>query len=261
MPSNIPLAGFHDFFCVLLSGNIFVGKCSVQDKILLPAISKMLTDIDPLFKKYIFFVENKLEKIDAVIATGSNNSARYFEYYFGKYPHIIRKNRNSVALLTSNETEEELTLLANDIFRYFGLGCRNVSKIFIPLNYDFKIFFNAIFGWNNIIHHNKYANNYSYNKAVYLMNKIKIWDNGFLLMKEDVDLSSPVAVLYYEYYQDKKQLNDRLTGNKENIQCIVSNEKIPLPLEEARVRYGKGQHPELWDFSDRVDTMEFLMHL
>lgn len=252
MPSNIPLAGFHDFFCVLMSGNIFTGKCSAQDKILLPALAEMLTEIEPRFKNFIRFTEHKLDKIDAVIATGSNNSARYFKYYFGKYPHIIRKNRNSLAILTGKETMEELKPIGNDIFLYFGLGCRSVSKIFVPENYDFKFFFNAIFDWQNVIHHHKYANNYTYNKALYLMNKIRLWDNGFLLLKEDSGLSSPVAVLYYEYYRNETELCDRLKKEKESIQCIVSEKHIP---------FGKAQHPGLWDYADKADTMDFLLNL
>lgn len=252
MPSNIPLAGFHDFFCVLMSGNIFAGKCSAQDKVLLPAIAETLTEIEAGFKNFIRFTENKLEGIDAIIATGSNNSARYFEYYFGKYPHIIRKNRNSIAILTGNEITGELHALSEDIFRFFGLGCRNVSKVFVPENYDFKNFFSAIFESKDIIHHNKYANNYTFNKALYLMNKINILDNGFLLLKEDAGLSSPVAVLFYEHYKHYSDLEMRLKKEQDNIQCIVSPKHVP---------FGKAQHPELSDYADNVDTMQFLMNL
>ena len=263
MPSNIPLAGFHDFFCVLMSGNFFVGKCSSQDKILLRAIAEILIKIEPEFKQMIFFTENKFEKIDAVIATGSNNSSRYFEYYFGKYLHIIRKNRNSVAILSGNETEEEIKLLSNDIFLYFGLGCRNVSKIFVPENYDFEKLFSGIIHWEKIIHHNKYANNYTYYKTIYLMNKIKIWDNGFLLLKEDIGLSSPAAVLYYEFYKNEKQLNGRLKMDKENIQCVVASPLTPLLMDRGtfQVDFGEAQHPQLSDYADGIDTMKFLSGL
>ncbi len=216
IPSNIPLAGFHDFFCVLMSGNIFLGKCSARDNILLPAIANVLISLVPEFKKYIFFSDDfsKRLQFDALIATGSNNSSRYFEYYFGKYPHIIRKNRNSVGILAGKESNEELLLLGNDIFRYFGMGCRNVSKIFVPENYDFNLFFKGIFGWNEIINHNKYANNYTYNKAILLMNKIKILDNGFVLLKQDDGISSPVSVIYYDYYYNLINLKKEITLKK-----------------------------------------------
>lgn len=258
MPSNIPLAGFHDFFCVLMSGNIFSGKCSSQDKILLPFLAELLMEIEPDFKMRIRFTENRLEGMEAIIATGSNNSARYFEYYFGKYPHIIRKNRNSIAVLDGSEDDEELKLLGEDVFRYFGLGCRNISKLFVPENYDFSTLFHSFYSWQNLIHHHKYGNNYTFNKALYLMNKIKIWDNGFLLLKEEVGMSSPVAVLFYEYYKEEKSFVEKINADKERIQCIVSAGRVG---EQDTISFGKAQQPELWEYADGVDTMEFLMKM
>ena len=224
MAGNIPMVGFHDMLCVLLSGNNFVGKLSSDDKFLLPFVSKILKQIEPGFNDLIEFTEDQLKNMEAVIATGSNNSARYFEYYFGKYPNIIRKNRNSVALLTGAETTEELKLLGNDVFQYFGLGCRNVSKLFVPKGYVFDTFYESIFGFQNIVNNNKYANNYDYNKTVYLMsNNPTLLDNNFLLLKQDVSYSSPIGVLFYEFYEDIKELNKRLEKEKEQIQCIVSS--------------------------------------
>lgn len=253
MAGNIPLVGFHDFICVLLSGNKVLAKLSSNDKILLPFLTKILIETEPALRDSITFVEGKMEEFDAVIATGSNNTSRYFEYYFGKKPNIIRKNRNSVAILTGNETKEELMALGEDIFRYYGLGCRNVSKIFVPKDYDFEPFFNAIFEFKDIINEHKYANNYDYNKAVYLMSEFKILDNGFLVLKEDDSLTSPISALFYSYYENESDLRKQLTEMDEQIQCIVS--------AKGDVPFGVTQKPKLNDYADGVDTLEFLLHL
>ena len=254
MAGNVPLVGFHDMLCVLISGNIFIGKLSNDDRFLLPKLAKILTNIEPDFKDKIIFTL-KLENIDAVIATGSNNTSRYFEYYFGKYPHIIRKNRNSIAVLTGKETNEELNALGKDIFQYFGLGCRNVSKLFVPEGYDLDKFFTGIFDYKNIVNHNKYGNNYDYNKTVYMLGGAKLIENGFVVLKEDKRFSSPVAVLFYEYYKNEKELAERLKAGKENIQCIVGNNSL------ATVNFGEAQCPTLNDYADDVDTMKFLLSL
>jgi hypothetical protein len=256
MAGNIPMVGFNDMFCILISGNKFVGKLSSDDKLLLPFIAKVLIGIEPQFKEYIEFTETKLENIEAVIATGSNNSARYFEYYFGKYPNIIRKNRNSVAVLTANESVDELKLLGEDIFKYFGLGCRNVSKLFVPKGYKFDGFYEAIFDFQHVMSNNKYMNNYEYNKTVYLMgNTPSLLDNNFLLLKEDQSLSSPIGVLFYEYYDDINSLNARLNDLQDEIQCIVSSKD----LIKDSVSFGMSQCPRLTDYADGIDTMKFLL--
>ncbi|PHR12847.1 MAG: acyl-CoA reductase [Aequorivita sp.] len=256
MAGNVPLVGFHDFLSVLITGNKVLAKLSSNDKTLLPFLSNYLISVEPDFKNYIEFTEGRLKDFDAVIATGSNNTARYFEYYFGKYPHIIRKNRNSVAVLTGNETEEELTALADDIFRYFGLGCRNVSKIYIPENYDFEAFFKAMYSWKEIIHNHKYINNYDYNKAVYLMDSFPLLDNEFLLLKEDNGFSSPISVVFYEKFSSFQKLKKELEVQSENIQCVVSNANLP-----NEVPFGMAQTPDLWDYADGVDTVDFLLKL
>jgi len=258
MAGNIPLVGFHDMLCVLLSGNKFVGKLSSDDKYLLPFLTKILCSIAPEFKSYIEFTEDQLKNIEAVIATGSNNSSRYFEYYFGKYPHIIRKNRNSVAVLTGKETAGELRLLGDDVFQYFGLGCRNVSKLFVPAGYDFDAFYSSIIGFQDIINNNKYANNYEYNRTVYLMSSDPtLLDNNFLLLKKMDGYSSPVGVLYYEYYDNIEELNLKLQNDREQIQCIVSGSS---KIKNA-IPFGTAQCPQLSDFADGVDTMKFLVEL
>lgn len=254
MAGNIPLVGFHDFLSVLLSGNKVLAKLSSNDKVLLPYISNYLIRQEPSLSDKIEFTEDKLENFDAVIATGSNNTSRYFEYYFGKKPNIIRKNRNSVAVLIGNETEEELKALGEDIFRYYGLGCRNVSKIYVPKGYDFDSLFNALFHYQDIIHQHKYANNYDYNKAVYLMSEFKILDNGFLILKEDEALTSPISALFYSYYDDETSLREKLQNMEEQIQCVVSN-------AERDINFGDTQKPSLSDFADGIDTMEFLLKL
>ncbi|MFM6975888.1 MAG: acyl-CoA reductase, partial [Sphingobacteriaceae bacterium] len=226
------------------------------DKQLLPYVLNKLTAIEPAFADQIEYVE-RLENFDAVIATGSNNSSRYFEYYFSKVPHIIRKNRNSVAILSGDETDEELLALGADIFDYFGLGCRNVSKIFIPKGYNFNRFFEAIAPYKTIAEHHKYINNYDYNKSIYLVNGETHLDNGFLLLKPDETLASPLAVLYYEEYDDLKSLEAKLAAHTDEIQCVASMHAIEL--KNQVVPFGYTQKPRLWDYADGVDLIQFLM--
>lgn len=254
---NIPMVGFHDFLSVLMSGNKVLVKQSSKDNRLLPMITKFLICRLPELKSYIHFTEEKLTNFDAIIATGSNNTSLYFEQYFGKYPHIIRKNRNAVAVITGAETKKDLQMLGEDIFRYFGMGCRSVSKIFIPENYDLNKLFKAIYNQKDIIHHHKYKNNYDYNRAVYLMGGVQILENGFVLFKEDTNYASPIAVVYYEYYQNLSLLRTKLQADADQIQCVVSGEV----LFENAVPFGKSQKPELWEYADGVDTMEFLKNL
>lgn len=254
MAGNVPLVGFHDFLATLITGNRALVKLSSNDTILLPFMADYLSAATPALQDQVSFSEGKLGNFDAVIATGSNNTARYFEYYFGKKPHIIRKNRTSVAVLTGNETPEQLTALGEDIFRYYGLGCRSVSKLFVPKDYDFTPFFNAIYSYGSIIDQHKYANNYDYNKAVYLMSEFNILENGFLMLKEDPGYASPIATLFYDYYDDLKGLRKKLDGDRDQLQCIVAAN----PLQEE-VPIGQTQHPALSDYADGVDTVEFLL--
>lgn len=256
MAGNIPLVGFHDLVCVLLTGHRALIKLSSNDALLIPVICDLLIEIEPMFADYIEFADSKLENFDAAIATGSNNSARYFHHYFDKYPNIIRSNRNSVAVLTGEETQEELAALGSDIFDYYGLGCRSVSKLYVPKNYNFDAFFNAIYPKSNIIDHSKYANNYDYNKAVYLMSEFNILDNGFLILKEAEELCSPLATVFYEYYTDLENIQTTLEQKKEAIQCVVSNHK-----SLNGIPFGTAQSPKLNDYADRVDTVQFLLKI
>ncbi|MEL4308495.1 acyl-CoA reductase [Joostella sp. CR20] len=254
MAGNIPLVGFHDFLSVLISGHRVTVKQSSNDKHLLPFLAKYLEFVAPSFKDKIVFTEEKLENFDAVIATGSDNTARYFEYYFGSKPNIIRKNRNSVAVLTGNETQEQLTALGKDIFTYYGLGCRSVSKLFVPEDYNFDTFFKAIFEYGDIIHQNKYANNYDYNKAVYLMSLFDLLENGFLMLKEDENYASPIATVFYEKYKSTTALKEKLKQDEDKIQCVVADNFM-----ENEIAFGQTQHPALWDYADGVDTIQFLL--
>lgn len=256
LAGNIPLVGFHDILAVLGSGNRALIKLSSQDKKLTPYILNKLTGIEKGFENLISYVE-KLTDYDAVIATGSNNTSRYFEYYFSKVPHIIRKNRNSLAVLTGNESIEELKALGNDIFDYFGLGCRNVSKIYVPKGYNFNHFFESIKDFNYVLNHHKYNNNYDYNKSIFLVNMDKHLDNGFLLLKEDSRLASPLAVIYFEEYDNIEELEQNLKTIEEQIQCIISSVELNLKTYD----FGKSQVPGLWDYADGIDTMKFLQGL
>ena len=250
MAGNIPLVGFHDFLSVLITGNNLIAKTSSKDSDLIVFIGEILCKINPGFKDKIKFTGSTLSDFEAVIATGSDNSSRYFEYYFGKYPNIIRRNRNSIAIIEGNETNEELRNLGTDIFSYFGLGCRNVSKLFVPEGYNFSGMIANWASFSKVINHDKYANNYDFSKAVYLVNKEIFTDTGYLLLKENKGLSSPVAVLYYEYYKISGDVLQIKENSGEKIQCIVGRNYIP---------FGLAQFPHLWDYADEKDTIEFLL--
>jgi hypothetical protein len=258
LAGNIPLVGFHDVLCVLVSGNIALIKASTQDARLIKYVLQLLVDIEPEIVNRYKFIE-RLEGFDAVIATGSNNTSRYFDYYFSKVPNIIRKNRNSVAVLTGNETIEQLHLLGKDIFDYYGLGCRNVSKVLVPTNYNFIPFFEAIESYHPVGNHHKFHNNYDYNKAIYLVNGDKHLDNGFLLVKQDDRMVSPLAVLFYEEYEDLAAAQQWLAKQTKQIQCIVSTAN--LQVNNQVVGFGQSQQPALWDYADGIDTMQFLTNL
>jgi hypothetical protein len=250
MAGNIPLAGFHDYLSILISGNNLIAKTSSKDHELIVYISDLLCSINPAFRERIVFPDDKLTNFDVVIATGSDNSSRYFEYYFGRYPNIIRKNRNSVAIIEGDETEEEMHALGVDIFSYFGLGCRNVSKLYLPKGYDPGSLGNHWENFAGVVGHSKYANNYDFNKAVYIVNKEPFYDTGYLLLKEDIRISSPVSVIYYEYYNSQDAVKQQTGLLNEKIQCIVGKSNIP---------FGKAQLPHLWDYADGIDTIEFLL--
>ncbi|WP_299534300.1 acyl-CoA reductase [Ulvibacterium sp.] len=254
MAGNIPLVGFHDFLAVLLTGNSALVKLSSNDTILLPFLAGYLCEMDSSLKNAIRFTEGKLDAFDAVIATGSNNTARYFEYYFAQRPHLIRRNRNSVAVLTGKESPDQLKALGEDIFRYYGLGCRSVSKLLVPMDYDFDAFFTAIYPYSAIIDHQKYANNYDYNKAIYLMSEFKILDNGFLMLKADESYGSPIATLFYERYESLENVALQLERDEEKIQCVVSKGFL-----SNEIPFGKTQRPSLTDYADGVDTVDFLL--
>lgn len=251
---NIPLVGFHDFLAVLISGHAVQLKPSSKDSELLKFIAAELAAIEPRFATRITFVE-RLRDFDAVIATGSDNSARYFQYYFGKYPHIIRSNRTSCAILTGKERDEDLTNLGRDIFTYYGLGCRNVSKMYVPAGYDLTRLVPLWTPYATVLNHHKYHNNYDYQKSIRLVNGVPFIDTGFLLIEENDKLVSPISVLYYEQYHDSGDLALKLTQAREKIQCIVGGE------HPAEVSFGKAQAPLVWEYADKIDTLAFLESL
>ncbi len=258
MAGNIPMVGFHDYLSVLISGHKLIAKLSSGDNKLLPLMHRIISKIEPALHPMVHFTESPLSGFDAIIATGSNNTSRYFDYYFGRYPHIIRKNRNSIALLTGKETDEQLQAFGADIFTYFGLGCRNVSKLLAPKQFRFDRFFDHLQDQVEIINHHKYKNNYDYNKAIYLVNGTPHLDNGFLLLKEDTALSSPVGVLYYETYDSVTEAKRRIESRLGELQCVVSAAEVS---SLAIISPGKSQQPELWDYADNIDTVEFLTGL
>jgi hypothetical protein len=257
MAGNIPMVGLHDLICVLASGHHALIRLSSSDDHLIPAVLDTLTRIDAGLKNRFTVVQGPLKKFDAIIATGSNNSSRYFDYYFGMYPHIIRKNRNSVAVLSGHETEEEMKKLATDIFMYFGLGCRNVSKIYLPEGLGMEEIMPFFEDYGFLAEHNKYRNNYDYHKSIFLINRIDHLDNGFLLAREDNSLMSPISVIHTEKYSSIDLLNKHLNQFRDQIQCVISSGKEVY----AAIPPGSSQVPELWEYADNVDTMEFLMKL
>ena len=256
---NIPMVGFHDFLSVLMCGHNYLGKNASDDTILLPFIAAQLTSLAPELEDKIHFVD-RLAGFDAVIATGSNNSSRYFEYYFGKYPHIIRRNRTGIAVIEGAESKTELAKLGDDIFRYYGLGCRSISKLFVPEGYNFNQFFEAIFEFGGVMEHNKYMNNFEYNNALYLLKRCAFLQNGFLIVIESPVSTSPIAVLHSEFYSGKEDLLTKLKTAETDIQCISVNR--PENFREIKtVKFGETQAPGLADYADGVDTVKFLSQL
>lgn len=250
MAGNIPLVGFHDFLCVFVSGHSAVIKASSKDEVLITHLVHKIFEWNPETKMHISFAET-LKGCDAYIATGSNNSGRYFEYYFGKYPNIIRRNRTSVAILDGTETKAELELLADDVHLYFGFGCRNVTKLYVPEGYDFVPLIQALEKYSHFADFHKYKNNYDYNLALLLMNSRFYMSNESVLLTENASVFSPASQLNYEYYKDLTSVEDSLHAD-ENIQCIVGHNFVP---------FGKAQFPSLMDYADGIDTMQFLYAL
>ncbi|GAB3181501.1 acyl-CoA reductase [Telluribacter humicola] len=257
MAGNVPAVGFHDAMAVLISGHVLLAKLSTDDTVLIKFLLDKLSLIEPAFRESIHFVE-RLNDADAYIATGSDNTARYFEYYFSKKPNIIRRNRVSVALLTGKESREELAALGSDILRYYGLGCRNVAKLYVPLGYDFVPFFEAIQPFEEYCrNHHKFFNNYEYNKSILLVNGTPHFDNGFLMAVENPALVSPLSVVNYETFQDLAEVKARLAEDQDKIQCVVGKPETSV----ASLPFGQAQKPGLSDYADGVDTMEFLSKL
>lgn len=257
LAGNIPAVGFHDVLCTLISGHYALIKLSEKDKIIIPFLMAQLVSIQPSFANQFEWVD-QLKNIDAVIATGSDNTGLYFQSYFGKYPNIIRRHRNSVAVLYGQENAEDIRLLGKDIFQYFGLGCRNVSKLYLPEGYAIEFLLEVLHGYNDIIHHHKYKNNFDYNIALYLINRVKYVNNGCLILVEDPRLTSRIASVHYEYYQNESDPRKLLEAQKESIQCIVSSKTI---AGMDVVPFGHSQMPGLRDYADSIDVISFLKNL
>ncbi len=257
LAGNIPLVGFHDILCCFLMGHISLIKYSDKDKVLIPFLLNQLANINSETKAY-FVTADKLSGYDAAIATGSNNTATHFRYYFSHVPHIIRQNRNSIAVLSGNETNEQMLALGEDIFSYFGLGCRNVSKVFVPVGYDVGKLFEVFEAYKDIILHNKYKNNYDYNVALYLLNKEKFLHNDMLILKESAQIISRIGSLHYQYYDSLDNLSEWIANHTSEIQCIVSSMHIP---GVETVDFGQAQCPAIDTYADGTDTIQFLLSI
>ncbi len=249
---NIPLVCFHDVLCVLLCGQRVLIKMSSDDNVLLPFILKLLVHYEAGFEEKILFATGKLSDFDAIIATGSNNTSNYLHYYFSKYPNIIRKSRTSIAVLDGTETSEDLKNLGHDIFDYYGLGCRNVSKVLVPNNYSFNHFFESIVDFGSVVNNKKYGNNYDYYRSIYLLESEKFLDNNFLILKESNQLFSPVSVLFYESFSTNNDIHEYIKNNQNSIQCVIGKDFIP---------FGYSQQPVISEFADKINTVDFLLNL
>jgi len=257
MAGNIPLVGLHDLICVLAAGFKVLVKPSSDDAVLMEwVITCLKQKFASLDARIQVIKDKKLEGFDAVIATGSNNSFRYFEYYFKDKASLLRKNRNSIAILAGDESETELDLLADDILTYFGMGCRNVSKVLIPEGFDIKLLIHKLEKYNDYIHHHKFANNYTYHKAIFLMNFNEHLDAGFLIIKQDPKIAAPIGVLFYDFYKNMEEVESLILEKKDELQCIVSK----LALKDA-IPYGSSQKPSLETYADGEDTLMFLSKL
>ncbi len=258
---NIPLVGFHDVLCIFLSGHSLVIKYSEKDQVLSPFIVRKLKELAE--KKGIEWKVEEVEQLrnfDAVIATGSNNTARYFEYYFGHYPNIIRRNRNGIAVLNGKEQKEDLIALGMDVFQYFGLGCRNISKLYVPNDYNFDPLLEALYEFKEVMWHEPYKNNFDYNYAVHSLGKESFQANGCILIKEAKAIPSRIGVLHFEYYTSLEGLKEKLLEERESIQCLVS--QIPLSITGIEAfRFGEAQQPNLFNYADGIDTLSFLISL
>lgn len=258
---NIPLVGFHDVLCVFLSGHDLVIKYSEKDQVLTPFIVRKLKELAK--KKCLNWGIDEVEQMksfEAVIATGSNNTARYFEYYFDKYPHIIRRNRNGVAILDGSEDQSDLAALGKDVFQYFGLGCRNIAKLYVPKDYNFDLLLEALYEYKEVMWHDPYKNNFDYNYAVHSLGQETFIANGCILIKEAQTIASRIGVLHYEYYESLEELTPKLIKERESIQCLVAKNTLSIESIES-FRFGEAQSPNLMNYADGVDTMEFLLSL
>lgn len=255
LAGNIPLVGLHDVICSFLSGSKSMIKVSSKDTLLIHYLIEQIEKINPTASEYFEISETKAQRFTHVIATGSNNSARYFDHYFSKFPNIIRKNRSSLAIITQETTDTELEYLANDVFQYFGLGCRNVTQLWVPHSFDFDRLKNAFNSYATIINHNKYANNYDYHKAIALMNGDPFIDFEFILLQNKPMLKSPLGVLHYNFYENVTEVESYIQEHIGHIQCIVSSESTSF----NEVNFGQTQQPKLWDFADQIDTLQFLL--
>lgn len=250
MAGNIPMTGFHDLLCVLITGNRLQARLSSKDDLLIRAVAQTLTDIEPAFKPLIRLTSDRLKDFDLVIATGSNNTSRYFEYYFRKKPSIIRRNRNSMAIIDGTETDAELEMLGDDIFSYFGMGCRNVSKLFLPQQYDVTALSGHWGRYASLLSHDKYAVNLDHNRAVMTVNREPFVDGGFILFRESASLTPPLGVLHYEFYDDPQMPLKEAESHRDDLQCVAGHGHLP---------FGTTQQPELWDYADNIDTVRFVL--
>jgi hypothetical protein len=251
---NIPLVGFHDVLCCFVCNFPIKVKLSSKDTPLMEYMIELLQEADKSWKAEIV---ERLHEFDAVIATGSNNTHRFFEQYFSKVPSLLRKHRNSIAVIDGSETKEELTALADDIFQYFGMGCRNVTKLMLPQGYQPESIYQYFEKYDHLADHKLYKDNFDYNCTLLLMNQTKHLANYFAILKEDESLYSRLATIHYSFYHSEEELKKYLIENNQQIQCIVGH---PSP-HYTSVPFGKAQQPELWDYADNVDTLNFLLSL
>ncbi|MBT8232216.1 MAG: acyl-CoA reductase [Saprospiraceae bacterium] len=257
LAGNIPLVGFHDVLSVLLTGHNALIKYSEKDKVLTSYLIEQLIKKSPEFESRIKSVE-RLKSFDALIATGNNTTGAHFEKYFSHVPNIIRKNRHAVGVIFKDDSVASLKPIGEDVFAYFGLGCRNISKLYIEDGFKLDTFFEAIYDYNHVINHNKYKNNYDYSNALFLLNQVSFLSNNFLLLKCDEEISSRIATLHYSYFNKASDVEKELMVKKDQIQCVLSNKTLD---NQRTFKLGSAQQPGLMDYADNVDTVSFLNKL
>ena len=254
MAGNLPLVGFHDFLVTMASGSRAQIKLSGKDR-LLPALFEMLCEINPYWRARVAFTEHLPENIDLLIATGGEEASKFFKSEYDEIPKIVRSSRSSIAILKGDETIDELRRLSDDIFLYYGMGCRSVSTLLVPFGYTFELLIEAFKNKENAITSEDYLSAYRYQKALAAMNKSGYSDGGFYILREHSSFPPPMGVLNVLTYRNVDQINEFIDSNKLHLQCVVNRK-----FNNSNIEFGEAQYPSLDEYADGVNSLEFLLN-